>query len=82
MLQLRLVLAISALAASELLLLASLVVFPVEMLLTLASVPLPEAADASLSRKLAEWGLYFLEWAPRAVDGGRAPEHRVVSRTD
>ena len=73
-LQLRLGVAIGALAASECLLLISLLLFPVELLLTLAGVYLPcAAASASPSRKLAEWGLYFLEWAPRAVDGRLPP---------
>lgn len=72
-LQLRLGVAIGALAASECLLLTSLLLFPVELLMTLAGVPLPYAAGAGPSRKLAEWGLYFLEWAPRAVDGRRLP---------
>jgi hypothetical protein len=76
-LQLRLALAIGALAASECLLLLSLVAFPVELLIV-AAVPFLHTAGAGPSRKLAEWGLYFLEWAPRAVDGGLQPnsQHR------
>jgi hypothetical protein len=68
-LQVRLVLAIGALAASECLLLTSLLLFPVELLLTLAGVPLSCDVSTSPSRRLAEWGLLLLEWAPRAVDG-------------
>lgn len=87
-LQLRLAAAIGALAASECLLLTSLLLFPVEVFLTMAGISLPyAAAGASPSRKLAEWGLYFLEWAPRAVDGrlplgGQPHQTSAISEDD
>lgn len=72
-LQLRLALAIGALTASEGLFLLCLLLFPIEVLIV-AGVPFLHAAGVSPSRKLAEWGLYFLEWVPRAVDNRLQPD--------
>ena len=71
-LQARLALAIGALTASECILLLCLLVFPLELVFV-NGLPFLRRLGVSPSHRLAEWGLFFLESAPRVIAGATQP---------
>ena len=76
-LQGRLILAIGALAVSECAILLCLLVFPCELLF-INRLPFLCRLRGSPSSRLVECGLFFLESAPRALDGSlRQPARRA-----